>query len=288
MYARLGRVPSHRRPYYRPRFVRYIVGQLKLFFPMMGFERIARILARAGLHLGATTVRRMSKSDEPPADVKEQVEERITRRVVTAKYPDHVYPVDPTVVPTRAGFRVPWLPMSLHQGWPFCWWMAVIHKVGRGPKYTITDQDSVFVGSVFTEWCDKRNIKPRYGAVGRHGSIAVIERCIRSMKDECTRRVLVPVRQSAMRKELSLYAAWYNKHRPHEWLEGQTPREAYEGRWPRNKNPRFEPRPNRPLARCCAAPQTMIRGKRGVRLNLVIGYLEGRKHLSVIELRKAA
>ena len=51
-----------------PEFVRYIVGQLKLFFPVMGYERIARILAREGLHLGPTTVRRMLKSDEPLAD----------------------------------------------------------------------------------------------------------------------------------------------------------------------------------------------------------------------------
>lgn len=41
-----------------PAFVRYIVCQLKLFFPSMGKEQIARILARAGLHLGATTVGR--------------------------------------------------------------------------------------------------------------------------------------------------------------------------------------------------------------------------------------
>ena len=63
----------------------------------MGNERIARILARAGLHLGATTVRRMLKSDEPLADVMEQVEERNTTRVVTAKYPNHVYHVDLTL-----------------------------------------------------------------------------------------------------------------------------------------------------------------------------------------------
>jgi len=150
-----------------PDFIRYIVCQLKLFFPLMGYERIARILARAGFHLGATTVRRMLKRDEPLADVMEQVEERITTRVVTANYPNHVYHLDLTVVPTRAGFWIPWLPFSLNQAWPFCWWVAVvvdhfsrfivgfavfpkrpsalgvcdflervIHKVERGPKYT--------------------------------------------------------------------------------------------------------------------------------------------------------
>ena len=128
----------------------------------------------------------------------------------------------------------------------------------------------------------------RATAVGKHGSIAVVERFIRSMKDECTRRILVPLRRGAMRTELSLYVGWYNEHRPHQWLEGKTPREVYNGLIPRNANPRYEPRPKWPLESHCAAPQTRIKGKRGGRLNLVIGYLEGRKHLPVIELRKAA
>lgn len=303
-----------------PEFVRCIVSQLKIFFPMMmGNERIASVLARAGLHLGSTTVQRMLKLDEPLADVLEQVEERIATRVVTAKYPNHVYHVDLTVVPTKAGFWVPWLPFSLNQSWPFCWWVAVVidhfsrlvvgyavfpkhpsavgvcdfldrvvRRVGRSPKYTITDQGPVFIGEVFKDWCEQRNVKPRYGAIGKHGSIAVIERYIRSMKDECTRRIIVPLRLTAMRMELSLYADWYNEHRPHEWLEGKTPQEVYEGRSPRNTNPRYEPRPRWPLESRCAAPQTGIKGERGVRLSLVIGYLEGRTHLPMIELQKAA
>ena len=30
------------------------------------------------------------------------------------------------------------------------------------------------IGEVFKDWCDQRNIKPRYSAVGEHGSIAVV------------------------------------------------------------------------------------------------------------------
>lgn len=40
-------------------FVGYIVRRLKVLCPTMGRVRIARVLARAGLHLGPTTVRRM-------------------------------------------------------------------------------------------------------------------------------------------------------------------------------------------------------------------------------------
>jgi len=39
-----------------PDFVRYLVKQLKVLLPTMGKARIAQVLARAGLHLGVTTV----------------------------------------------------------------------------------------------------------------------------------------------------------------------------------------------------------------------------------------
>ena len=46
-----------------PDLVGYLVQRLKVLCPKMGTRRIASILARAGLHLGATTVRRMLKPD---------------------------------------------------------------------------------------------------------------------------------------------------------------------------------------------------------------------------------
>jgi len=45
------------------------------------------------------------------------------------------------------------------------------------------------------------------GAVGQYGSIAVVERFIRTMKDECTRCVIIPHRREDMRRELGLYLA---------------------------------------------------------------------------------
>ena len=51
-------------------FIRYIICQIKLFFPSMGKERIARVLARAGLHLGVTTAGRFIK-EKPSKDLAE-------------------------------------------------------------------------------------------------------------------------------------------------------------------------------------------------------------------------
>ena len=48
-----------------PDFVRYLVRQLKALCQTMGKVRIAQVLARAGLHLGATSVGRILKETEP-------------------------------------------------------------------------------------------------------------------------------------------------------------------------------------------------------------------------------
>ena len=44
-----------------PDFVRYSVQRLKSLCPSMGKVKIAGVLARAGLHLGSTTVGRIVK-----------------------------------------------------------------------------------------------------------------------------------------------------------------------------------------------------------------------------------
>ena len=105
-----------------PDFVRYIVQRLKTLSPSMGKVKIAETLCRAGLHLGVTTVGRILKED--PHD--DPVEPASSTRVVTAKRPNHVWHVDLTAVPIYAGFWASWLPFSLPQCWPFCWWVAVV------------------------------------------------------------------------------------------------------------------------------------------------------------------
>jgi transposase InsO family protein len=231
-----------------PDFVRYLVKQLKALLPTMGKVRRAQLLARAGLHLGATTIARIWKETEPlPGDVCAGAPEidAVTTCVVTAKHPGHTWHLDLTTVPTWSGFWVPWMPFAVPQSWPFCWWVAVavdhfsravvgfavffkrptssevqrfldraIHRTGRPPKYVITDKGTQFWCKSFKRWCRRKSIRPRFGAVGKFGSIAVVERFMRSMKNECTRRILVPLGLDAMRRELAFYVHWYNEHRP--------------------------------------------------------------------------
>ena len=49
-----------------PDFVGYLVRRLKILCPTLGKVKIAQILARAGLHLGSTTVRRMLRETNNP------------------------------------------------------------------------------------------------------------------------------------------------------------------------------------------------------------------------------
>ncbi len=89
-----------------PDFVRNLVRQLKRLFPRMGYERMAQVLARAGLHLGATTIRRMVRENSGPPEDEAEVTTGRRRRVV-ARYPGHTWHVDLTTVPSIR-CREPW------------------------------------------------------------------------------------------------------------------------------------------------------------------------------------
>jgi transposase InsO family protein len=117
----------------------------------------------------------------------------------------------------------------------------------------------------------------------------VIERCIRTLENECTRRlIIIPYRLRAFRQELALYSSWYNEHRPHTWLGGATPDEVYHRRRPASRFPRFEPRLRWPRRSRCAAPQTLVRGQPGVALELEVCQHAGRGHLPIVSLKRVA
>jgi hypothetical protein len=97
-----------------PDFVGCLVRQLKVLVPTMGKVRIAHVLARAGLHLGVTTVGRMLRAKGPVA---EEVASSILvkEKRIVAMRPNEVWHVDLTVMPTGAGLWVPWVPFALRQ-----------------------------------------------------------------------------------------------------------------------------------------------------------------------------
>jgi hypothetical protein len=76
--------------------------------------------------------------------------------------------------------------------------------------------------------------------------------------------------------------------KPHSTLCGATPDGRYFGRRPANRAQRFETRPRWPRGSPYASPQTLVKGQPGVRLELVVTFQAGQKHLPVVELRRVA
>ena len=147
---------------------------------------------------------------------------------------------------------------SIAQRWPACWWVLNVldhfsrRSVGCGvfrnrptsaevtaaldhimsaeqvrPKHLIVDQGAEFKCEHFEHvWCQTHDILPRFGAVGKHGSIAVVERFHRTLK-ELLRLTTIPEDQTTFERELGVIIDWYNEHRPHETLDGKTPNEVH-------------------------------------------------------------
>ncbi len=303
-----------------PDFVRHLVQRLKALCPMLGKVKIAETLARSGVHIASTTVGRMLKPRVPDSPRAVDEAEPAPELAVASKRPNHVHHVDLTIVPTvLGGFWSAISPFSLPQRWPFCHWLAVAEdhfsrrligidlfasepsskqitdflncvfdSIGAAPRHIISDKGGQFDCPAYRKWCRLRGIKWRYGAAGKKGSIAIIERLIRTIKDEFTRRILVPLDADRLREDLAVFISWYNGHRPNSGLRGRTPDEVHFDRKPANEAVRFEPRKKYPRDAWCASPQAKVKGRRGVRLELSVDYLEGRRQLPIVELRPAA
>ena len=302
-----------------PEYTRYIVQRLKTLCPMLGKVIIAQTLARAGLHLGSTTVGRILKEKphhKPSASDEEVASEG---RIVTAKYPGHLWHVDLTTVPTSLGYWCSWSPFALPQRWPFSYWAAIaidhfsrrvmgitaftkqpdckdvcgflgrtIAKAKKAPRHIVCDRGKQFDCDAFRKWCKKKGIqRPRYGRIGKHGSIAVVERSILTMKCLLTLMPFISYRREEFRRQLLDTAEWYNGSRPHTWLGGKTSNEVYFGTFPANRRPRYETRSRWPRGSPCARPWALVRGSPGAKLILDVRFYRGHKHLPIVMLRRA-
>ncbi len=159
----------------------------------------------------------------------------------------------------------------------------------KAPRYVVCDRGGQFDCPTFRTWCRRKGIKPpRYGKIGEHGSIAVVERVILTIKCLLRCLPLVPYRREAFMKELLSTVEWYNQFRPHTWLGGKTPKEMYFGQFPANRRPRFEPRSRWPRGSPCAKPWALVRGSPDAKLILEVSFQRGHKHLPIVTLKRVA
>ena len=103
---------------------------------------------------------------------------------------------------------------------------SAIEEYGA-PKHIISDQGGVFIGEVFAELLGKYNIKPRLGAIGKHGSIAVTERVNKTLKYEWLKQVALIKGIDHLTDLCKEFELWHNRWRPHMTLDGLRPDDVF-------------------------------------------------------------
>ena len=206
-----------------------------------GRRRIALVLGTLGVFLAASTVRNILLSPRPrrkgtPASAAGEPEERKPRQII-ARYPNHVWSVDRTRVwrwliwPTWALVAIDHFSRKVVASCPLegpnaGWVVEALEDafLRHGPpKHIITDQEGVFTSDVFRDLLWRWEVRQRFGAVGKHGSIAVTERVIRTLKQEWLRRVPLIRGLDHLEALLADFACYYNAWRPHTTLAGAVP-----------------------------------------------------------------
>jgi len=231
-----------------PREVARMLWEIFEANPHFGRKRIANILWLLGVFVAASTVRNVLLQPKPrnaPAAAKAQ-DAPATPREIVARYPNHVWRVDRTRV-LRWGLWPTWVLVAIdhfsravmavvplegpNAGWVVDALEEAFSRHGP-PKHLISDQERVFISEVLADLLYQWNVKHRFGAVGKHGSIAVTERVILTLKYEWPKRVPVIRGLDHLSELLRDFALYYNDYRGHTTLGGAIPAVMYRGgRW---------------------------------------------------------
>ena len=213
--------------------------------PYVGRDRIASILWLLGVFVGASTVRNILLQPKPknaPAAAKAQAAPTAPRQIV-ARYPNHVWSVDRTRV-LRWGIWPTWVLVAIdhfsrkvvaccplegpNAGWVVGAMEEAFLQYGA-PRHLISDQEGVFISEVFRDLLIPWDVKHRFGAVGKHGSIAVTERVILTLKYEWLKRVPVIRGLDHLSQLVGDFAVYYNEYRGHTTLGGALPSVIHRG-----------------------------------------------------------
>ena len=225
-----------------------------------GNDLIARTLARAGWKLSSRTVGRIRRERWPEAPA--PLPTSNIGRAVRARYPNHIWMVDLTDVKGLFGivtFKVgvvfdafSRMPLSVRvfskeaSAVEIAWLVSRTARRHGRPAHFVSDQARCFKGQVFRRKLRKLGVKQRFGAVGKKGSIALIERLWKTLNDTLGLRLPGPLAVEDLMEKIGLGLVHYAHFRPHQALGGATPAEIYFGSAPAHLSaippPRGRPR----------------------------------------------
>ena len=236
-----SRIPANK----TPAEIASLVWEITKANVSWGRVRVANQLGLLNIFLSASTVRNILNQPRPrtgpkPSPKLKKVIDEIARSI-PAWYPNHVWSIDTTMVNCWGLWPIHICVVIDHfsrkvvaavplegpnAGWINNALESAIEKYGP-PKHIISDQAHIFTGEVFAELLGKYNIKPRLGAIGKHGSIAVTERANKTLKYEWLKRVALIKGIDHLTELCNDFQIWYNNWRPHMTLDGLRPDDVY-------------------------------------------------------------
>ena len=212
-----------------------------------GAKTIAATLARAGWRLARETVRRYRHEPSVAPSPQARHRTRSSEIPLKARGPYDVWLLDLTRVKSLFGLqsfqiaavldafsRAP-LVLRVFGFEPTADDMAAlvrsaVRRHGR-PRHIVSDQGTQFTGRPFHDTLARYQIQHRFGAIGRSGSVALIERFWRTLKEALRLPFFRPLTQADLEARLAYAVLHYTFHRPHQGLAGATPAEVLFG-WP--------------------------------------------------------
>ncbi|MCK6686050.1 MAG: DDE-type integrase/transposase/recombinase [Thermoanaerobaculia bacterium] len=235
---------------------------------LRGAGQIAAFLCSAGLEVSRSTVRRilrepLSKPATTPPSGSQAPEKK--HHVVTAREPLHAVMADITEFP--AAFRQPSFKLAAFYDafsrTPLVWGLFRKNPSGRDiaklfnrlcrsfrkPRHLVTDQGRCFTSKTFKKSLKRKGTRQRFGAIGKHGSIALIERFWKTLKAALPPALLPPLTEDDAASKIETALAWYAFFRPHSALAGRTPIEVLHG-LPRPSRGAVRPPRGQPGAPC--------------------------------------
>lgn len=210
-----------------------------------GSKKIAQMLVRAGKKISRETVRRYRKKPPELAPVPKPPlkDESVKSLILRAREPNHVWMTDITNVPTL--FKI-WalklvVILDVYSRFPLAFRVfskepssdeiaelvqSAADRFGK-PKHFVTDRGPQFTGNAFVQKLRDLGTGQRFGAIGQSGSIAIIERLWRTLKEMLDLRFRPPLSRRHLEKKVEVGLNYYATLRPHQGLGGATPAEIY-------------------------------------------------------------
>ena len=203
------------------------------------------MLVRVGTKFSRETVRRYRKTPLSPALPIKPEKPKTSPPAVRAKEPNHVWITDITDIP--ALFKI-WIfklvvVLDVYSRFPIAFRIfakeptsaeiaslveEAAARFGK-PNHFVTDRGSQFTATAFAQTLARLGACLRHGAIGQTGSIAIIERFWRTLKEMLDLKFMPPLTLRHLERKIELGLFYYATLRPHQGLNGATPAEIYFG-----------------------------------------------------------